>query len=132
QVFIGGDASSLRSLGTWDFNGYDVFKVEADIDWSDIGSNGTLVIRVATLGDAENFDRVSLSYALLRYPQTITAGAENAFINLPPNAGGKSYLTIPGVPPAVRLFDVTNPRRVRLRSEEHTSELQSRENLVCR
>jgi hypothetical protein len=114
QVFIGGDASSLRSLGTWDFNGYDVFKVEADIDWSDIGSNGTLVIRVATLGDAENFDRVSLSYALLRYPQTITAGAENAFINLPPNAGGKSYLTIPGVPPAVRLFDVTNPRRVRL------------------
>src|SRR5690606_41499011 len=32
-----------------------------------------------------------------------------------------------GVPPAVDVDDVVGPR-----SEEHTSELQSRENLVCR
>jgi hypothetical protein len=114
EVLVGGNTSSMRSLGTWDFNGYDVFKVEIDINWSDIGTDGTLVIRVATLGDAETFDRVSLSYARLRYPQTITTTTENKFINLRPNAGGKSFVTIPGLPASARLFDVTDPTRVRL------------------
>ena len=113
EVFIGGNSGSMRSLGTWDFNGYTVFKVETDIAWSDIGNDGTLMVRVATLGDAATFDRVSLSYALLRYPQILTGGTENKLINLRPNAGGKSFVSIPGLPPTTRLFDVTDPGHVK-------------------
>lgn len=117
EVFVGGGASSLRSLGVWDFNGYDMFKVEEDIAWSDIGSDGTLLVRVATLGDAATYDRVSLTYALLRYPQIFTAGTGSKFLNLLPNGGGKSFVTIPGAPPDARLFDVTIPSRVRRLNE---------------
>lgn len=113
EVFVGGGTSSMRSLGTWDFNGYDVFKVQQDIAWSDIGSDGTLTVRVATLGDAETYDRVSLTYALLRYPQAITGSTENKFLNLRPNSGGKSFVSISGAPATARLFDVTDPVHVR-------------------
>lgn len=112
EISIGG-TGALRSLGTWDFNGYDVFKVETDIAWSDIGADGTLIVRVATLGDAETYDRVSLSYVLLRYPQVITSNTENKFLNLRPDAGGKSFVAIPGAPATARLFDVTDPAHVR-------------------
>src|SRR5690606_41711544 len=40
--------------------------------------------------------------------------------------GGSSHVPLPNAPAPCSL------RRLRLRSQEHTSELQSRENLVCR
>src|SRR5690606_17940143 len=62
EVFVGASASSLRSLGTRDFSPYTTVTVSETLDWTDIGSDGQLVVRVATLGDAATFDRVSLSY----------------------------------------------------------------------
>lgn len=113
EVFVGASASSLRSLGTRDFNPYTTVTVSETLDWSDIGSDGTLVVRVATLGDAATFDRVSLSYAKLRYPQQTSPGTGDKVFQLRANPSGKSYLDLPGLPAPTRLFDITDPSHVR-------------------
>src|SRR5690606_5685173 len=112
EVFVGASASSLRSLGTRDFSPYTTVTVSETLDWSDIGSDGQLVVRVATLGDAATFDRVSLSYAKVSYPQQISPAGDKVF-HLRPNPSGKSFLDLSGLPPQSRLFDITDPSRVR-------------------
>lgn len=113
EVFAGASASSLRSLGTRDFSPYTSITYSVTLDWSDIGSDGKLVVRVATLGDAATYDRVSLSYAKLRYPQQTSPGTADKVFRLRSNPSGKSFLDLQGLPAEARLFDITDPSRVR-------------------
>jgi hypothetical protein len=108
EVYVGGSTASLRSLGTHDFSGYGTVTVNETLAWSDLGSDGKMIVRVATLGDAATYDRVSLSYAKLRYPQEITGSDEDKFFRLRINPSGKSYLEIPGLPAQARLYDITD------------------------
>src|SRR5690606_41097682 len=64
-----------------------------------------------------------------------TIAAEFGFArweDLMPYGVGAFFLFGLGSVPAGRLGDLWGRRQMMLRSEEHTSELQSRENLVCR
>jgi Peptidase family C25 len=109
EVAVGGDASSLRHVVTQTFSGFATPVVSQPLDWNDIGSNGKIVVRISTLGDAAGYDPVSLSYVKVRYPQTTTAGTGDKFFRLRPNPTNKSYLEIQGLPVQALLFDVTDP-----------------------
>lgn len=113
EIFVGSSAGSLRSLGTRDFSPYTTITVAQPLEWTDIGGDGKLVVRVATLGDAATFDRVSLTYARLRYPQQIIAGVGDKILRLRAESSGKAFLDLSGLPAQSQLYDVTDPAHVR-------------------
>src|SRR2546427_7070583 len=60
------------------------------------------------------------------FPPTADAGRGYALREVPPS---KERVMIPE---GRQSFDLMSPTQARIRSEEHTSELQSQSNLVCR
>lgn len=113
QIFVGSSASSLRPLATPSFPGFTTTTLSQPIEWTDIGSDGKMTIRVSTLGDAATYDPLSLSYARLRYPQSTSAGSDDKFFRLRINPSDESYMEIAGLPAQARLFNVSDPDHVK-------------------
>jgi len=113
-IEVGPSAGALRSLGTVSFVDYEHQSFNANINWSDISGAGDLLVRVTALGDNGGNDRISVSYVKLTYKQSFNlTTANNKYLYLNTNAGDKSYIEINNIPPAPRLYDVTNPDNVR-------------------
>src|SRR6185369_1686119 len=49
QVLVGPDASTLRLIASPSFDGFSTYLVSSDLNWSDIGADGKMVIRIAAL-----------------------------------------------------------------------------------
>jgi hypothetical protein len=106
EIFVG---ASQRLLTGFSFTGYNTHFISLPVQWSDIGGDGTLPVRVRVVGVGGQPDRFSTSYIILRYPQaTDMAGQAEKVFRLNPNPGD-SYITIENAPANVRLFDVTTP-----------------------
>ncbi len=112
QVSVGASAPS-RIIATQTFYGYNPVTITATLNWSDIGADGKLVVRVSALGVGGAADRLSASYIKVNYPQAIhAAGAGEKFFRLNERAGNKSYIAIQNPAANTRLFDVTDPANV--------------------
>lgn len=112
QISVGATAPS-RIVATQTFFGFDVITLTGTLNWSDIGADGKLIVRVSALGVAGAADRLSASYIKINYPQTFNAASaiEKVFtLNAQP--GNKSFISIQNAAANTRLFDVTNPARV--------------------
>lgn len=99
-----------RVVGTASFSGAEVVTLNAALNWTDVGADGKLVVRVRAVNSVE---RLSASYVKVSFPQTFNqSGAAEKIFSLTENAGNKSYIEIQNAPGGTRLFDVTNPVQV--------------------
>lgn len=104
--------STFRVLSTQEFSGFSMHTVTHALNWTDIGGDGKLTVRVRTLGTG-GADRVSVSYMKLRYPQATNAGSlPEKIFQLRENGSGKSYIEISNPAAGSILYDVTDPSNV--------------------
>ncbi|MGC3947281.1 MAG: hypothetical protein QM762_22665 [Chryseolinea sp.] len=59
EIFVG---PGLRSVGTFNFTGFEPSKAQLQVEWSDIAADGSLLVRVRCNGVAGAPDRLSASY----------------------------------------------------------------------
>ena len=103
-----GPTTPSRVVGSQTFSGSEVVTVSGALNWSDIGADGKLIVRVRNVSG-----RISASYIKVRYPQTFdAAGAAEKIFILNPNPGNKSYVEIQNAAANTQLFDVTDPNNV--------------------
>ncbi len=111
EILVGPDDTNLRSLGTQVFSDRTSFAFGFDLDVTDIGANGDVLVRMTVVGFDGASDRVSVSIATLIYPQTFNLnGGTTVNYLLTANTDNRSLLQIDSNSPgAGRLFDVTDP-----------------------
>ena len=111
QIYVG---SSLRSLETFSFEGYETHVTSQPIQWSDIAADGSLTVRVEnSSAGTSNEDWISILYIRVKYPQLFDmAGSAEKKLTLQANPGDKSFIALSNAPAGVRLFDITDPSGV--------------------
>ncbi|ELR68939.1 hypothetical protein C900_05632 [Fulvivirga imtechensis AK7] len=113
EVFVGASSGSLRSLGTVQFDQYESYLFEADINWTDISGTGDLLVRVSAQGISGSNDRLSVSYVRLVYPRAFDmVGTNSGKFVLKTKAGNKSYVEVQNAPATPQIYDVTDPANV--------------------
>jgi hypothetical protein len=110
EIFVGPSASALRLWYTQDFSGYHPITVQQAISWTDISTEGRLVVRVRASSTSTGAARLSANYIRITWPQSFLAtGVTEKFYYLRPNPVNKSYVEFINPPSGVRLWDVTDP-----------------------
>lgn len=108
-----GPAAGTRVVATADFFHYNTHTITAALNWSDVGADGRIVVRVRALGVNGAADRLSASYIKITFPQNFNlAGSPEKFYYLNENAGNKSFIQFQNEPAFARVFDVTDPNEV--------------------
>lgn len=108
EVYVGANAASLRLLSTQNFVGFEPNTLTTDLEWSDIGASGTLLVRVKIVGSG-GADFVSVSYVKVKWPRSYNLNSETErFFTMATNAGNKSYVEIQNPPGNARIFDISN------------------------
>ncbi len=109
-IEVGPSDGNLRSIGTVNFSGRENRYFEEEIEWSDINSNGDLVVSITPNGVSGNADRMSLSYIRVIHPSTFDMETEDSFeMQLRTNGFGKSFIRVLNPPDETNLWDVTDP-----------------------
>jgi len=114
EILAGPNVSSLRSLGTQSFSGFETVALTFSLNWSDISAQGKIVIRFMAAPDVTtNRPQFSASYIKLTYPQNFQSSSltQKAF-NLLPNPSGKSFVEFTDAPSNLRVWDITNPNTI--------------------
>jgi hypothetical protein len=112
EISVGPSLPS-RVVATQSVSEFEPKTISVDLNWSDIGADGKLVVRVRALGTGSASARLSASYIKLTYPQNFNQGgsAQKVF-QLNEKAGNRSYIEIQNPAPGTRLFDITDPANV--------------------
>lgn len=109
EIYVGPNSSGLRLWASQDFSGYTPVTFNLPLNWTDIGTDGRLTVRVRALSAGSGAARLSANYIRLIWPQSFNAsGFTEKFYKLRSKAGGKSYLEIINAPSGSRLWDVTD------------------------
>ena len=74
EILAGPNASSLRQIEIITYGEYDVRQVSLDLQYSDFNSDGSIIVRVRSLGQESSTDNASVSYIKLRYPRRVATG----------------------------------------------------------
>lgn len=107
-----GPSSASRVVATQTFSGSEVITISATLNWSDIGADGRMTVRVRALG-VSGADRLSASYVKVTYPQIFNqAGSSEKIFQLNEKAGNRSYIEIQNTVAGTKLFDITDPSNV--------------------
>jgi len=110
EVYVGPNTASLRLWATRDFNGYAPVTLKQPLNWTDIGADNRMVVRVRALSQGAGAARLSANYIRVAWPQNFDAsGFTEKVYNLKENAGNKSFIQFSGVTSGTRLWDITNP-----------------------
>jgi len=113
EIFVGSGIGSLRSLGAQIFDGFATVKVSLPINWTDIGLDGKLIVRLAAPSASTNRPQFSASYLKLTFPQNFqSTGLTEKTFYLPANPTGKSYVEWETAPSTLRVWDVTDPTSI--------------------
>ncbi len=108
-----GPTTPSRLIATGTFSASDVLNLNAQLNWSDIGVDARMTVRVTALGVSGGSDRLSTSYIKINYPQTFNqTGATEKIFQLNENVSNKSYIEIQNAAAGTRLFDITDPANV--------------------
>ncbi len=108
EVSVGPSTGQLRLLTSTNFAGFETKFITENLSWTDIASDGTLIVQVKALG-AGAADRLSTSYIRVQYPQVFNnANAVEKNFYLAPNGGGKSYVEISNAQANQKLIDITD------------------------
>jgi hypothetical protein len=112
EIYAGPSDASLRLIASQEIYEFEFAKISEALNWSDIGGDGKLVVRLRVLASGATA-RVSISYIRLTYPQNFdAAGSSEKLFHLPENPSGESLITVQNPPIGGRLFDVSDPSNV--------------------
>ena len=113
EILAGPNAASLRTLTNAEFSFYRKYSLLEDLQWSDVGPGGELIVRVFVSlgGDA---DVVAPSFIKINYPQNFDMSGENfKILNLKNNPSNKSYVEITNPPAQADVYDITSLSDIR-------------------
>lgn len=108
EISAGPAGGSVRFLSSSSFGGFETSKVNVPLNWSDIGSDGKMTVRVRITAPGLR-DVLSVSYIKVSFPQDYNANllTEKVF-TLPINSSNKSYIEVTNSPPNLRVWDITD------------------------
>lgn len=111
QIRVGPSEASLRNLDTATFNGWTQTTYNGNLAWSDVNGDGTLVVRITSLGESGQADRISVPYIKIIASQDFDmAPAENKTFYQRTTAQSRSYLVVPTTNASgTRIFEITDP-----------------------
>ncbi|HEY5824450.1 MAG TPA: C25 family cysteine peptidase, partial [Cyclobacteriaceae bacterium] len=112
EIYVGPNAGSLRLLASQSFIDFETPVITSSLNWSDIGADGKMVVRVKAQGLSGERDRLSVSYIKLRFAQNfdMTSLTEKK-IEL--NAGAsKAYIELTNAPSSPRVWDITDANNI--------------------
>lgn len=113
EIYAGPNSGALRLVGSANFEDFQVATISFNLNWSDIASDGRMVVRVRALGVGGVRDRLSVNYVKMNYAQNFDmAGQTERSFQLSARAGGKSFVEFLNCPANVRLWDVTDPTSI--------------------
>jgi hypothetical protein len=109
DIWVGSSVSSLRLHSSQSLSEFETKKINLDLLFTDIGSDGNFVVRVVPSATGPGANILSVSYIKLTANQqtNATSQAEKFFL-LHENPGAKSYIEIANAPTNARLYDVTD------------------------
>jgi hypothetical protein len=109
EIYVGPNAASLRLVTTKNFLTFETSLVSTSLQWTDIGGDGKMVVRIRALGVGGIRDRLSVSYLKINFPQNFNMNnqAEKIF-QLAPKSSGKSYIEISNPGSGARMWDITD------------------------
>lgn len=109
EILVGPNTSSLRAIGTSQFEDYATELFTKDIEWTDISASGDLTIRVSVLGVSGGNDIASASYIQIIYPQLYDlASGTLKKLTTRINPANNSYLEISNTPSNLTILDITD------------------------
>lgn len=113
EIYAGPNVAGLRLITSQNFSGFTPVTLTLPINWTDIGADGNMTVRVRALNQGAGAARLSASYVKVTFPQAYNAsGATEKFFNLYENPLSKSYIEIENPQPGSRLYDITDPANV--------------------
>lgn len=109
EIYIGPNGGSLRLLTTHNFANFQTPIVTQPLNWTDIGGDGRMIVRVKGIGVGGVRERMSVGYIKITHPQNFNgSGITEKTFRLNPDAGNKSYVVFTNPPGTTRFFDVTD------------------------
>ena len=113
QVLVGPNAGALRVLASPSFNNFETFLVSKDLAWSDVGTDGKILVRLVAQTETTNRYQISASYIKLTFPQNFDlTGLKKKRLQLAVNPVGQSYVVFSNPPSNLKLLDITNLQSV--------------------
>jgi hypothetical protein len=113
EIYAGANSGSLRLVTTVNFTDFETSTTSAALNWSDIGGDGKITVRVKALGIGGVRDRLSVSFIKITFPQNFDlAGQTEKRIQLNANPVDKSYIELLNAPSGGRVWDVTDVNNV--------------------
>lgn len=110
EVLVGANVGALRSLTTANFFGFETPLLSLPLNWSDIGADGKITIRLKAGVDVTNRFQFSTAFLKITFPQSFnTSSAIEKKFFLQSNVSNKSYIELDNPSANTRLWDVTNP-----------------------
>ncbi len=112
EIYVGPNTGSLRLVETQSFVNYETPTITKTLNWSDVGADGKMIVRVKALGSGGGRDLLSISYIKLNFAQNFNlSGLTEKQLTLA--AGGvKSYIEFTNAPSNPRLWDITDPDNI--------------------
>ncbi|MDW3197528.1 MAG: C25 family cysteine peptidase [Cytophagales bacterium] len=127
DVLVGPDETSLRTLATVNFTGQTSFTFVDDLQWTDISSDGSFLVRASVVGTQNSADQVSFAALKVDYAQAYEVQELDTIkaFELPINGLGRSFLRVNhSNPDDLRFFDITDanaPIRLNFRTNQSPS-----------
>lgn len=114
EIYAGPSTASVQLVKTVDFDFYQTPIVTAPLDWSYIGADGRVVIKVKAIGVGGFRDRLSVAYIKINFAQGFNMGsASSRTMTLNAKTGDpRSYIEIESAPAGTRLWDITDPSEI--------------------
>ncbi len=113
QIYVGANTGSLRLLASPTFFEFQTFLITSDLNWSDIGADGKMVVRLVAQSTTTNRYQASISYLKLTFPQSFDFNAvTKKEFQLAANPGGQSNVVINNAAAALKLWDITSLQNI--------------------
>ena len=113
DILVGPGPSNLRTLASVSFLGKTSFTYTENLDWNDVGPDGSVLVRLNVTGFPDQADQVSFGSLKIDYPETFNVAdtVASKHFQLVANAVNRSYVRVGSAnPTALRFFDVTDSR----------------------
>ncbi|SOD79909.1 putative type IX secretion system sortase PorU2 [Spirosoma fluviale] len=110
DCLLGPMPDNLRLADSIRFSTYDNARIQPSLNWTDVSSDGRLIVSTVSRGENTSVDNYSISYIRVRYPQTFAMNKQlDQFFRLAASPVGRSLISITNLTPNARFWDVTDP-----------------------
>ena len=109
EIYVGPNSGSLRLVSAQNFSSFETLKLSTNLNWTDIGSDGKMMVRVAAVGSGTQRNQLSASYIKVTFPQNFgVSGATEKRFTLKANPSNKSYIELDNAVSGLWIWDITD------------------------